>query len=61
MIYCAYDTLNPSVDHSTSQEIHVCGKYVCGKYNTIYCYNCASRYDGDRIKEYIATHERIEQ
>lgn len=55
MIYCAYDTLNPSVDHSTGQEIH-----VCGKYNTIYCYNCASRYDGDRIKEYIATHERIE-
>lgn len=55
MIYCAYDTLNPSVDRTTGQEIH-----VCGKYDTMYCNQCNSRYDGDRIKEYIATHERIE-
>lgn len=48
-IYCAYDNLNPRINYNTGEEIH-----VCAKYNTIYCTNCLSRYDGDKIKKYMA-------
>lgn len=54
-IYCAYDSLNPSINRETGEEEH-----QCRKYGTVYCNKCESRYDGDRIKEYMATHERKE-
>lgn len=54
-IYCAFDQLNCPVDKETGKEIH-----VCSAYGTIKCNNCRSRYDGDRIREYMATHERVE-
>lgn len=47
-VYCAYDTLNPSIDRTTGKEIH-----VCGYYGTIFCTNCSSRYDGEKIKKYM--------
>lgn len=54
-VYCAYDTLNPSVDRTTGEEIH-----NCGYYGTIFCNNCSSRYDGERIKKYMEANPRIE-
>lgn len=48
-IYCVYDNLNPRINYNTGEEIH-----VCAKYNIIYCTNCLSRYDGDKIKKYMA-------
>lgn len=26
-VYCTYDTLNPSIDHTTGKEIHNCRYY----------------------------------
>ncbi len=54
-VYCAYDTLNPSIDRLTGKEIHNC-RY----YGTIYCTKCSSRYDGERIKKYMEENPRIE-
>ena len=54
-IYCAFDSLNPAINKTTGQEEH-----ACGKYNTIWCLKCISNYDGDRIKEYMQTHDRVE-
>ena len=54
-VYCAYDTLNPSIDRTTGKEIHVC-RY----YETIFCANCLSRYDGEKIKKYMEEIPRIE-
>ena len=54
-IYCAFDQLNCPVDRETGKEVH-----VCDGYNSAKCIKCPSRFDGDRIKEYMATHERIE-
>ena len=31
-IYCAYDPLNPPIDKTTGEEIH-----ICGHYNTMFC------------------------
>ena len=47
-IYCAYDPLNPPIDKTTGEEIH-----ICGHYNTMFCTCCGSRYDGDRVKKYM--------
>ena len=52
-IYCAFDSLNPAINKTTGQEEH-----ACGKYNTIWCLKCIS--NGDRIKEYMETHDRVE-
>lgn len=54
-VYCAYDTLNPSIDRTTGKEIHIC-RY----YETIFCSKCASRYDGEKIKKYMEENPRIE-
>lgn len=54
-VYCAYDTLNPSVDHTTGKEIHNC-RY----HGTIFCAKCSSRYDGEKIKKYMEDNPRIE-
>ena len=54
-VYCAYDTLNPTIDRATGEEVH-----NCRKYNTIYCLRCPSRFDGDRIKKYMEEHPRKE-
>lgn len=54
-VYCAYDTLNPTIDRATGKEIH-----VCEYYGTIFCNNCSSRYDGERIKKYMEENPRIE-
>lgn len=53
-IYCAYDPLNPPIDKTTGEEIH-----VCGKYGTISCTNCGSRYDGDRVKKHMAENPKV--
>ena len=54
-IYCAFDTFNPTINKVTEEIEH-----VCGKYGSCSCLKCDSRYDGNRIKEYMETHERIE-
>lgn len=54
-VYCAYDTLNPSIDHTTGKEI-----YNCRYHGTIYCTKCSSRYDGEKIKKYMEENPRIE-
>lgn len=48
MIYCAYDTINPTLDFKTKEEVH-----HCRKWGTYFCNKCASRYDGDRVKTYM--------
>lgn len=52
-IYCAYDTLNPTINRFTGEEEH-----NCAKYNTAFCINCQSRYDGDKIKKYMEDNPR---
>lgn len=52
-IYCAYDTLNPTINRVTGEEEH-----NCAKYNTAFCINCSSRYDGDKIKKYMEDNPR---
>lgn len=54
-IYCAFDSLNPAVNPATGEVAH-----ACSSYGSFICEKCPSRYDGDRIKEYMATHERVE-
>ena len=54
-IYCAFDSLNPTINRITGEAEH-----ACEKYGTYSCLKCNSRYDGDRIKNYMETHERIE-
>lgn len=54
-VYCAYDPLNPPIDRINGKEIHVC-RY----YETIFCTNCSSRYDGEKIKKYMDENPRIE-
>mgnify|MGYP006920937010 FL=1 len=54
-VYCAYDTLNPPIDRTTGEEIH-----VCGYYGTVFCTNCSSRYNGEKIKKYMEKNPRIE-
>ena len=43
------------IDRITGKEIHVC-RY----YETIFCNNCSSRYDGEKIKKYMEDNPRIE-
>ena len=53
MIYCAFDPLNIPKDPNTNEDIH-----VCKNYGSFLCAECQSRYDGDRIKEYMEAHPR---
>ena len=55
VVQCAFDQLNCPVDKETGEKIH-----MCDGYNSAKCIRCPSRFGGDRIKEYMATHERIE-
>lgn len=54
-IFCAYDQLNVPIDKDTGKEQH-----TCKKYGSHLCIKCDSRYDGNKILEYMATHERKE-
>ena len=51
MIYCAFDPLNIPKDPNTNEDIH-----ICKNYGSFLCAKCPSRYDGDRIKEYMESH-----
>jgi hypothetical protein len=46
-IYCAYDTLNPTINPDGTE------KHWCSSYNTYICLKCPSRFDGERIKNYM--------
>ena len=53
MIYCAFDPLNIPKDTNTNEDIH-----VCKNYGSFLCAECPSRYDGDRIQQYMKSHPR---
>lgn len=55
MIYCAFDPLNTPKDPKTGEDIH-----NCKAYDSFLCNKCPSKYCGDRIKDYMATHAREE-
>lgn len=45
--YCAFDKLNPIVkDDGTIW-------HACEHYGTYLCENCDSRYDGEKVKQYM--------
>ena len=46
-IYCAFDSLNGTFDKE-GNIIH-----ACQKYDSAQCIKCNSRYNGDKIKEYM--------
>ena len=54
-IYCAYDTLNPTIDRLTGKVIHNCVAWGTSK-----CFSCDSRYDGDKIIEYMERNPKEE-
>lgn len=55
MIYCAFNPLNTPKDPKTGEDIH-----NCKAYDSFLCNKCPSKYCGDRIKDYMATHARKE-
>ena len=52
-IYCAFDSLNGTFDKE-SNIIH-----ACQKYGSAQCIKCNSRYDGEKIKEYMQNNPAI--
>ena len=51
-IYCAYDTLNPTINPDGSE------KHWCAHYGSYICKGCDHRFDGDRIKKYMEDHPK---
>ena len=51
-IYCAYDTLNPTINPDGSE------KHWCAHYGSYVCKGCDHRFDGDRIKRYMEGHPK---
>lgn len=51
-IYCAYDTLNPTINSDGSE------KHFCSHYGSCICQNCEHRFDGEKIKKYMEEHPK---
>lgn len=51
-IYCAYDTLNPTINPDSSE------KHWCAHYGSYVCKDCDHHFDGDRIKRYMEDHPK---
>ena len=52
-LYCAYDHFNPSYNRTTGEIEH-----ACDNYDSVLCNKCNSRYDGDKIHEYMENNPR---